>query len=268
MAKKEPRRELKIIKASNNLIEANYKRFTLASKQILWHIARRLQEEGYTPTSFKTYDLLTPQKTIKISLETGKITEDETSKCVKIELDIKRLMRDSKMAYSTILETVERMKKASLQIYSQDKKTRISTTVFPGVEFIDGYQSIVVYMWADILLHLLQLQVWAQLDYNHIMRFKSEYTLRMYELLCKVQNQECATFYKDINGLNEAFDTKYTKITDIKRFCVDVAKKELDQKSSFSFEYQIKYEKKGKGRPAAVGITFFLIKNKPQGTLF
>ena len=38
--------------ASNNLIDANYKRFTLASKQILWHIARRLQEHGYT-TDFR-----------------------------------------------------------------------------------------------------------------------------------------------------------------------------------------------------------------------
>lgn len=267
MAKKKTQ-ELTIIKASNNLIDANYKRFTLASKQILWHIAKRLQEHGYTPTSFQTHNVLTPQKTIKIDLETGKITEDEMSKCVKIELDIKTLMRESGMAYSTISDTIEKMKKASLQIYSQDKKTRTSTSIFPNAEYLDGQQKITIYMWADILLHLLQLQVWAQLDYKHIMRFKSEYTLRMYELLCKIQNQDYAAFYKDIEQLNKDFDTKYTSVTDIKRKIIEVAKKELDQKSNFSFEYQIKYENKGKGRPAAVGITFYMTKNKPQSSLF
>jgi hypothetical protein len=260
--------ELTIIKASNNLIDASYKRFTLSSKQILWHIAKRMQEQGYTPNSFQTHNVLTPYETVTIVLETGEIKKSSASKCVKIELDIKTLMRDSGMSYTTIRDTVEKLKKANLQIYSPDKKMRTSTSLFPTAEFIDGEQRITIFMWSDILLHLLQLQVWAQLDYKHIMRFKSEYTLRTYELLCKVQNQEYAAFYKSLDDLNKEYDTKYKTITEINRKILDIAKSELDEKSKFSFEYNVKYENKGKGRPTAVGVTLYLTKNNPQPSLF
>jgi plasmid replication initiation protein len=177
-------------------------------------------------------------------------------------------MQDSGMSYSTIKDTIIQMKKANLWIVSKDEKKRTITSLFPTADFIDGDGSIVVFMWADILLHLLQLQVWTQLDYKHVMNFKSVYTLRMYELLCKVRNQDHAVFDKSLDELNEAFDTKYLNITDIKRNIIDLAHEELKQRSKIAFEYKIKYKRQNSGRPRAVSIEFYVTKNIAQPTLF
>lgn len=267
MARKPPR-ELKIVKASNNLIEAHYKNFTLGAKQVLWHIAARLQEEGYTPDSFQTHNVMTPYETIQIDLETGKQSKSYASKCVMLVLDIKRLTRESGMSYSTIRDTIQAMKKANLWIISKDARTRTITSLFPTVNFEDGENKITVYMWADILLHLLQLQIWTQMDYHHIMRFKSVYTLRTYELLSKVKNQDYAVFTKTLSELNEVYDTKYKRLNDIVANILIKAKEELDENSKISFEYTIKYLNTGKGRPKANEIQFFVTRNSATPNLF
>ena len=55
--------------------------------------------------------------------------------------------------------------------------------------------------------------------------FKSQYTLRMYELLNKVKKQDYPEFKLTLEQANKMFDTKYERLVDIERYIIKVAQK-------------------------------------------
>ena len=69
-----------LVKCDKNLIEAEWKFFTLNQKKIFWYISARMQELGYTLDSFKAKEVLMPEKTQVLDLETGELTEEEIQK--------------------------------------------------------------------------------------------------------------------------------------------------------------------------------------------
>lgn len=94
------------------------------------------------------------------------------------------------------------------------------------------------------------------------MHFKSIYAIRLYELLKKEANivqryQKTSEFHKEfkLSFLREAFgieDTQYSKINDFKRFTIEPAKREINEKT----ELQISEVMYGKTGRAISRITF------------
>ena len=65
-------------------------------------------------------------------------------------------------------------------------------------------------MYAEMAYLLLELQQYITMNLNKILDFKSQYTLRMYELLNKVK-QDYPEFKLTLEQANKMFDTKYRK---------------------------------------------------------
>lgn len=92
------------------------------------------------------------------------------------------------------------------------------------------------------------------------MKFKSQYTLRIYQLLA---GQEYPLTY-NIEELKKMFqvENKYKRTLDFLKRVIDVAKKELDIISPYTFEYTLHYNAtNGRGRPSISSITFNPVHN-------
>ena len=76
----------------------------------------------------------------------------------------------------------------------------------------------------------MELQQYITMNLNKILDFKSQYTLRMYELLNKVKKQDYPEFKLTLEQANKMFDTKYERLVDIERYIIKVAQKELGEK--------------------------------------
>lgn len=83
----------------------------------------------------------------------------------------------------------------------------------------------------------------------------SVYSIRFYELM----SEQVKPLTYTIEYLKERFNIegKYKRVNDFYRFVIDPAKKELDEKSPYTFEYKI--NKKGR---AHYSITFYPVKQK------
>ena len=254
------------VKVENNLIEAEWKFFTLNQKKIFWYISARMQELGYTLDSFRAKEVLMPEKTQVLDLETGELTEEETSKCFTMKLDTRKLFLDKRDA----LEALYKLQETRL-IYKDEKKT-VSVSAIPQVSRDNSKPHLItISMYAELFRFLLELQKYTTMQLNKIMDLNSKYSLRMYEKLNQVKNQNWPEF--KLIGIDEAnrfFDTKYKRLKDIERYILKPAKKELDEKSYISFEYLPIYDtnSKKKGRKPLIGYKFFVKKNTPQPTLF
>jgi plasmid replication initiation protein len=93
------------------------------------------------------------------------------------------------------------------------------------------------------------------------MAFKSVYSMRFYELISGQKKQ----LEYSIEKLRNIFqlEDKYKNPRHFISYVIDPAKKELDLKAPYSFNYQLEYEKdrNKKGRKKIVGITFVPIYN-------
>lgn len=85
------------------------------------------------------------------------------------------------------------------------------------------------------------------------MKFKSVYAMRFYELMSG-QKKPLFVLLEGPDGLRERFclQGKYERVNDFKRYVIDVAKKELDEHSPYSFV--AKEEKEGR---KVIGWTLF-----------
>ncbi len=85
------------------------------------------------------------------------------------------------------------------------------------------------------------------------MKFKSVYAMRFYELMSG-QKKPLFVLLEGPDGLRERFclQGKYERVNDFKRYVIDVAKKELDEHSPYSF-----VKKKKKEGRKVIGWTLF-----------
>ena len=274
MARRKRGSEL-IVKAKNCLIEARWIRFSLAQKKTLWHIANGLQKAGYTRDHFEVKELLMPEKTKVLDIDTGEIYESETSKCATFRVSASKIKLDSQ----TLNFALKKLQETRLE-YHDGKKIH-SVSAIPKANWADDEADVFeITIYAEMLVFLLELQTrYTEMNLHKIMSLQSKHSLRLYEKLSQIKNQNFAMFkLQSLKEINEFFDTKYKKISDVNKYILTTVKKELDEKSDITFEYAPIYEPKQfqrfdditikKGRRAFVGYIFYVIMNRPQRTLF
>lgn len=104
--------------------------------------------------------------------------------------------------------------------------------------------------------HLLDLQHFALGNLKYILAYKSEYTKRIYMLICQWKNSIKSKKYS-IEELREILEIPQSYLyADFKRRVIDKAKQELEEKGDYYFKY--KEQKEGK---KVVGITFTVHEN-------
>lgn len=95
-------------------------------------------------------------------------------------------------------------------------------------------------------------------DLHIIRKFKSTYTMRMYEILYGQRKE----FFLNVDEIRKMFllENKYKTNGEIKKYVIDVAKKEMDKLSPRTFDYECIYKKNDSpngGRPVLHTIRFF-----------
>ena len=214
-----------LVKADKNLVDAEWRYFTLTQRKLFWYIAKRMQELGFTRDSLYIQDVLTPIKTKVLMLDTGEVKESETSKTFRLNIGLENLYKETSITQEAVQEAVKKYQKTTLTFKDKERKKETYCSVIPKADFSDDGKSIEIHMYAEMAYLLLELQQYITMNLNKILDFKSQYTLRMYELLNKVKKQDYPEFKLTLEQANKMFDTKYERLVDIERYIIKVAQK-------------------------------------------
>jgi hypothetical protein len=274
MAKKKQDYSVNVIKTDKNLIEAQWKGFTLTQKKLFWYIAAGMQSNGFTPESVMTKDILTPIETEIYKLETGEMIKHKTSKAVGIEIDLTQLYKTTNITQEAAEAAIDKFQKTTLRYKAADSRYKVFCSLIPKAEIKEDRKTATIYIYAEALELFLSLQHYITMQLQKILNFKSKYTLRFYELLNKIKNQNFAVYNLTLEEANKTFDTKYKRLAQIEAFIIKPAQKELLESSDLNFEYSRILEKlqdykdqKRKGRRKVTEFKIMLSLNK-QPSLF
>lgn len=88
-----------------------------------------------------------------------------------------------------------------------------------------------------------------------ITRMKSKFAMKLYPYVCRQKDPTALTMTIEDCKHFLGVHGKYKKTSDFIEKCIDSAKKELDEMSPWTFDYEL-LKKKGKGRPSINAIRF------------
>lgn len=167
-----------------------------------------------------------------------------------ITMPVADILRNEKDQNYTIAKKAFRSLAQKGVEYEDDKFWQYTAIISnPKIDKIKGY--VVFTVLDDIWRCLLDFtKGYRKYELVTAMQFKSVYSMRMYELMSGQKRPLEFTF----ENLKQRFKLKdkYSKANDFKRWILDIAKKELDESSPYSFNYiEVKEGRK------VVGFKFF-----------
>lgn len=170
-------------------------------------------------------------------------------------VDIKNILKgDKDKNHAQVKKAFHSLQK---ELFEYDNKEERDYFAIPFITGLRIKNSIATFRMSELIYK-------AFVDYTRGFRkyelemslsMSSGYSMRFYELISG--QKEPLTY--TIEYLKEMFkiEDKYKRVNDFYRFVIDPAKKELDEKSPYTFEYKI--NKKGR---AHYSITFYPVKQK------
>lgn len=219
-----------LIVKSNNLIEANY-RLSAGEQKILYKLITSIKKDDL---DFKEYEF-------KVSefLELLEINNPRKYKDVQ------------KITYSLIGKRIS--------IYNEELKKLTQVTWLAQAEYYE-HQGMVKLAFAPALKpYLLQLKGnFTRFEVQNLMRLRSGYAMRLYELLYQYMTISNRTFkMEELRDKLGILEKEYKLYGDFKRKVILQAQKEINEKTDMYFEFE---EIKGV-RKKITGIKFLITHN-------
>lgn len=215
-------KNLPVIRKSNELIEARYK-LSIAEQRLIFLL---LSEISPNDENFKDYEL-------QVS---------DFAKMFGLESD--------KSLYEKVQNAARELSTRGLNLSTA--KSEIYTTWLSYVEYVNGSGAVLLRFDKSLKPYLLQLKShFTQYDLDNIVCFKSQYSIRLYELLkmyaFKANNGQFERSFK-INELRSLFgleDNDYPLFADFKRRAIDPAMLDVSDKTDLNI-IETKYSKTGR----------------------
>ena len=211
-----------VIRKSNELIEARYK-LSVAEQRLVLLLASEISPAD---EDFKSYQIRVDDFAKMFGLENCKAMYKEVQKAAK-ELVSKRID----------------LSKNGKEIY---------TTWLSYVEYVDGSGLVNLEFHGSLKPYFLQLKShYTQYHLSHVMDFKSQYSMRLYEILkMDAYKAKNGYFDKNISVLELRFilgvDKKdYSLFADFKKRAVEPAAKEISSKTDLNIN-DVRYGKTGR----------------------
>jgi len=211
-----------IIRKSNELIEARYK-LSIAEQRLILLLASEISPDD---ENFKSYQIKVTDFAKMFGLDSCKAMYKEVQKAAK-ELVCKRLD----------------LSKNGEEIY---------TTWLSYVKYIDGSGVINLEFHSSLKPYFLQLKShFTQYHLNYVMDFKSQYSMRLYELLkmdaYKVKNGKFEKYFEvaELRLLLGVDEKDYALFAGFRRFAIEPAISEISNKTDL-FIHDVKYGKTGR----------------------
>lgn len=175
----------------------------------------------------------------------------------EITMPISDILKDEQDKHYTIAKAAFRSL-SEKHIEYEDDEVWSYTPIITAPEIKKNSGSVKFYVFDNIWRCLLDFtKGFKKYELITAMKFKSAYAMRFYELMSG-QTKPLFVLLEGPDGLRERFylQGKYEKVNDFRRKVIDVAKKELDESSPYSFV--AKEEKAGKKLLAGLSSLYFM----------
>lgn len=163
--------------------------------------------------------------------------EHDLFDCIDITLPISSLLNgEEDKNYARVKEALQSLQRKIFEYEDDDVWQSISIIALPYIKKSSSFLSFKIHqrVW-DCILDFSK--GFRKYELKAAMSFKSQYSMRFYELLSGQKNP--LTY--SIDHLKDLFCVadKYTRTNDFIRYVVEPAKKELDEVSPYTFEYTL-----------------------------
>lgn len=198
--------------------------------------------------------------------------KDEDFKSYKINVDdfMKFINVSTKDAFGRIESVVDRLQQNILRIKTDPENQRYTKVGWiMAAEYNPEKREIYILLHPDLRPFLMGLkEKFTSYRLENIIRLKSTFSIRLYELLKQYENTINKTRFFDIEDLKDKLEikSKYKSYGMFKKRILLSAQEEINEKTDISFEFEELTEKKEseKGRKKVVGIKFIIRLNKEE----
>ena len=179
--------------------------------------------------------------------------EDIKSTMLKIKIDLKHMIKETGVSERTFKRNLIKMQNTTISIIDEKAESYIS--LLPRITY-DLKGKVEVQMFKDIYALVKKSSGnLTMIDKTRVYRLKGKHTPKMLLLLEWISGFTIPRRLFELEELNVLFGTKYKKYSHFEENVLRKTKKELDENSKLTFEYEDKRALTiiGKGRPRVVG---------------
>ena len=158
-------------------------------------------------------------------------------KNVRFKIPINELAQH--MNYTEAKSAAQGLLTKQIRIENPESKQFITKNLFVTANYnVDNSGVLEMTVSADCVADFINLgQLYTRYNLEMFLSFSSKYTQRIYELIMLHAGRKQFDFSIDLKELKEMIDaTNYTGYSDFRRKVLEVAQKELSEKTDFSFE--------------------------------
>jgi len=192
---------------------------------------------------------------------------DYTKDLNTVTIDTSKMLKYTELTMPDIRNNLKKMQQTSITFIDENQELE---EIIPLVAKIGFYYGRNRKVEIDIYSKIAKLIVdvtkrYSFINTKELMRLKSIHSIRLLPILEMIhQFKEPAIKQKTytLEDLNSIFDTKYKRYNHLEIYILKKAKEELDNNSSLTFDYEMKFETLGKGRASITGV---ILKPKTKG---
>lgn len=217
-----------LVTKHNKLIEASY-RLSTQEQRIILMVTSMIHKDDH---DFKAYRFLVSDFMALIGVS-GKSKYEEVKKITK------------------------NLRERTLVIKNLDENSETQTGWFSSFKYFDGKGYVQVRFDPELKPFLLNLSShFTQYQLSNVIRLKSAYSVRIYELLKQYQNTDRQERYFELDSLKQKLGIlgeKYKLYGDFKRKVLLKSQKEINKQTDLSFKFKEKKKVK-----KVIGLYFFM----------
>ena len=173
-----------------------------------------------------------------------------------IILDTKKMLDYTNLSLKDLKNNFKKLQETSITFINEKQDWEEYIVLIPRIKFhIGRSKKIEIDIYSKIAKLIIEVvNNYTFIDTKELMKLKNKHSVRILPLLKTINGYDIKQKTFSLSDLNEFFDTNYKRFTDIERYVILKIKKELDDNSKLTFEYEMKFESLGKGRPSITGV--------------
>ena len=188
------------------------------------------------------YNLSLQEKRIILWLSSQMKSDDEDFKDYKLPVrDFAKMANiTNKKLYEEIMEITEKLMKRVMKIRDVKTNRTIQVSWLSSAEYIHNEGCVLLCFDPKLKLYLLNLkQEFTKISLSDLFELKSIYSVRIFELLVQYESigKRIITLFdlRSYCGINEK---EYSDYFDLKRFSIERAKTEINNKTEYEIDYK------------------------------
>jgi len=176
-----------------------------------------------------------------------------------IIIDANKMFEYTDLKITDIKNNFRKMQQTSITFLDENKNIEENIALIPRIKFDFNRKKIIeidIYSKIAKLIHDVK-EKYSFLKINELMKLKNKHSIRLLPILEMINQFEKPAIKQKtytLEDLNVIFNTNYKRYPEIERKVLKKIQEELDNGFRLTFEYEMKFESLGKGRPSITGV--------------